>query len=93
MRRIREAVLAFRFNSDEHLPKTVREYRTKYKGVSRILDEHPELLEGLYEFLCQASRVRYLLVGSGMRPSYRMAKWFSACFQWRIGMVHRFDAS
>lgn len=32
MRRMREAVLAFTFSSDEHLPKTVREYRAKYKG-------------------------------------------------------------
>jgi hypothetical protein len=56
MRRIREAVLAFRFNSDEHLPKTVREYRTKYKGVSRILDEHPELLEAVHEDLKKLSQ-------------------------------------
>ena len=28
-----------------------------------------------------------------MRPSNRMAKWFSACFQPRIGIVHLFDAS
>ena len=28
----------------------------------------------LYEFLCQPSRARYLLVSSGIRPSYMMAK-------------------
>lgn len=48
---------------------------------------------GLSEFSCQTSRARNLLVYSGMRPSYRMAKWFSACFQWWIGMVHFFEAS
>jgi len=56
MRRIREAVLAFTFHRDEHLPKTVREYRAKYKGVSRILDEHPELLEAVHEDLQRLSR-------------------------------------
>jgi len=30
---------------------------------------------------------------SGMRPSYMMAKWFSAGFQWWIGIVHFFEAS
>ena len=33
MRRIREAVLPLAGNNDD-LPKTVREYRQKYKGVS-----------------------------------------------------------
>ena len=49
MRRIREAVLPFVFHNDEHLPKTVREYRAKYKGVSRILDENPKILEAVHE--------------------------------------------
>jgi IS5 family transposase len=48
MRRIQEAVLPLAA-SDEHLPKTVREYHEKYKGVSRILDEHPEILELVHE--------------------------------------------
>jgi len=51
------------------------------------------LMEGLYQFLCQPSGVRYLPWSSGMRPSKRIAKWFKACFQWRIGLVHFFDAS
>jgi hypothetical protein len=38
MRRMREAVLPLAAG-DEHLPKTVREFREKYKGVSRILDK------------------------------------------------------
>ena len=44
MRRIRETVLPFAWNNDD-LPKTVRQYREKYKRVSRILDDHPEILE------------------------------------------------
>lgn len=55
MRRIREAVLPFTWNNDDHLLKTVREYREKYKGVSRILDEHPELLEAMHEDLKKLS--------------------------------------
>jgi IS5 family transposase len=44
MRQIREAVLPFAGNNDDRLPKTVRQYREKYKGVSRILDSHPEIV-------------------------------------------------
>jgi IS5 family transposase len=55
MRRIREAVLPMAA-SDEHLPKTVREYRAKYKGVSRILDEHCEILEAVHEDLKKLSQ-------------------------------------
>jgi hypothetical protein len=55
MRRIREAVLRFTFNRDDHLPKTVRDYRAKYKRVSRILDGHPELLEAVHEDLKKLS--------------------------------------
>jgi len=35
MRRKREAVLTFEFNND-HLPKTVRQYREQYKGRARF---------------------------------------------------------
>ncbi|MCX6637776.1 MAG: hypothetical protein NT090_22195 [Acidobacteria bacterium] len=55
MRRIREAVLPFTGNNDDHLLKTVREYREKYKGVSRILDEHPEILGLAHEDLKRLS--------------------------------------
>ncbi len=54
MRRIREAVLPFTWNND-NLPKTVREYREKYKGVSQILDDHPELLDLVHEDLKRLS--------------------------------------
>lgn len=50
MRQMREAVLPLAGN-DEHLPKTVREFREKYKGVSRILDENPEILKVIHEDL------------------------------------------
>ncbi|MGQ9607557.1 MAG: transposase [Thermogutta sp.] len=55
MRRIREAVLPMAA-SDEDLPKTVREYRAKYKGVSHILDEHHEVLEAVHEDLKKLSQ-------------------------------------
>lgn len=48
---------------------------------------------GLSRFLCQPGRVRYLLVSSGSRLSNMMAKWLSASFQCRTGIVHRPDAS
>ena len=39
------------------------------------------LTPALYQFLCQPSLVRYLLVSSGNRPSNMIAKWFNASFQ------------
>ena len=54
MRQMREAVLPMAAN-DEHLPRTVREYRAKYKGVSRILEWHPEVLEAVHEDLKKLS--------------------------------------
>jgi len=44
MRRKKEAVLPFEWNND-HLPKIVREYRQKYKRISRVLDENPQILD------------------------------------------------
>lgn len=55
MRRIREAVLPFAGNNDDRLLKTVREYREKYKGISRVLDDHPEILELAHEDLKRLS--------------------------------------
>mgnify|MGYP000478990424 CR=1 FL=1 len=56
MRQIREPVLAFTFNSsDKHLPKTVREFREKYKRVSEILDAHLEILIAVHEDLRKLS--------------------------------------
>ncbi|NLF08684.1 MAG: hypothetical protein GX594_12010, partial [Pirellulaceae bacterium] len=42
--------------------------------------------KGLYGFLCQPIRARYLLVISGRRSSNMIAKWFNASFQFRIGI-------
>ena len=50
MRRKMEAVLRFEWNND-HLPQIVREYREKYKGISRILDENPDILDLAHEDL------------------------------------------
>jgi IS5 family transposase len=54
MRRKKEAVLTFEWNND-HLPKTVREYREKYKGISRLLDENPAILDRIHEDLKKLS--------------------------------------
>jgi len=54
MRRKKEAVLTFEWNND-HLPKVVREHRQKYKGISRVLDETPEILDRVHEDLKKLS--------------------------------------
>ena len=55
MRRKKEAVLTFEFNND-HLPKTVRQYREKYKGISRILDDNPQILDRVHRDLTKLSQ-------------------------------------
>ena len=50
MRRKRDRILSF-LGNDAGLPKTVREYREKYKGMSRILDEHSEVLDRVHRDL------------------------------------------
>jgi len=55
MRRKREAVLTFEFNND-HLPKTVRQYREQYKGISRILDQNPGVLDLVHQDLKKLSQ-------------------------------------
>lgn len=55
MRHKKEAVLPFEFNNDA-LPKVVREYREKYKGISRVLDEHPEILDMVHKDLKKLSQ-------------------------------------
>ena len=54
MRRKRECILSFVGNADQ-LPKTVREYREKYKGISLILDKHPEILDRVHRDLAKLS--------------------------------------
>jgi hypothetical protein len=48
MRRKSEAVLTFAWNNDR-LPKSVLDWREKYKRISRILDDHPEVLDWVHE--------------------------------------------
>jgi len=55
MRRKREAVLPCEWNNDR-LPKTVRQYREKYKGISRLLDENPEILDRVHGDLKKLSQ-------------------------------------
>jgi IS5 family transposase len=50
MRRKRESILSF-VGNDEHLPKTVREYREKFKGISVALDLVPEVLDRVHRDL------------------------------------------
>jgi len=38
-----------------YLPKIVREYRQRYKGISRLLDENPEILDRVHEDLKRLS--------------------------------------
>lgn len=52
MRQKRESILSFAGN-DEELPKTVREYREKYKGISVALDLVPEVLDLVHKDLCK----------------------------------------
>lgn len=54
MRRKRERIFSF-VSSDRGLPKTVCEYREKYKGISQILDAHPEILDRVHLDLKQLS--------------------------------------
>ncbi len=54
MRRKREEILAFA-GCDDHLPKTVRDYRAKYKVISAALDAYPKLLEEIHRDLATLS--------------------------------------
>jgi len=55
MRRKREAVLPLAC-SDDHLPKSVREFRQKYKRISQILDENPQVLDLVHRDLKKLSQ-------------------------------------
>jgi hypothetical protein len=55
MRRKKDAVLTFEWNND-HLPKTVREYREKYRAISQMLDENPEILHRVHQDLKKLSQ-------------------------------------
>ena len=55
MRRIRDAVLPFAEYNNDRLPKTVRQWRKKYKGVGHMLDKNPQILEMVHEDLKRLS--------------------------------------
>ena len=44
MRRKKESVLCFASN-DEGLPKVIRNYRARYRVISRVLDKNGEILD------------------------------------------------
>jgi IS5 family transposase len=55
MRRKAEAVLSFE-SSDEGLPKVVRDYRARYRGISQVLDANPGILSAVHKDLVKLSQ-------------------------------------
>ena len=54
MRRKMEAVLSFE-SSDDGLPKVVRDYRARYRAISQVLDDNPEILSAVHKDLQKLS--------------------------------------
>ena len=54
MRRKNEAVLSFESN-DDGLPKVVRDYRERYRVISQVLDDNPEILSAVHRDLLKLS--------------------------------------
>ena len=57
MRQKMEAVLSFE-SSDEGLPKVVRQYRDRYRAISQVLDDNPEILSTVHKDLAKLSQGR-----------------------------------
>lgn len=55
MRRKKEAVLSFE-SSDEGLPRVVRDYRARYRGISQVLDANAEILDAVHRDLAKLSQ-------------------------------------
>ena len=55
MRRKNEAVLSFE-SSDDGLPKVVRDYRARYRAISQVLDDNPEILAIVHKDLQKLSQ-------------------------------------
>lgn len=55
MRQKAEAVLSFE-SSDEGLPKVVRRYRDRYRAISQVLDDNPEILALVHKDLAKLSQ-------------------------------------
>ena len=49
-----EAVLSFE-SSDDGLPKVVRDYRARYRAISQVLDDNPEILSAVHKDLQKLS--------------------------------------
>jgi transposase, IS5 family len=54
MRRKMETVLSFE-SSDDGLPKVVRDYRARYRAISQVLDDNPEILSAVHKDLQRLS--------------------------------------
>ena len=54
MRRKQEAVLCFE-SKDDGLPKVVRDYRDRYRAISQVLDDNPEILSAIHKDLQKLS--------------------------------------
>jgi IS5 family transposase len=54
MRRKKEAVLSFESN-DDGLPKVVRDYRARYRAISQVLDDNPEILSAVHRDILKLS--------------------------------------
>ena len=55
MRRKKEAVLAIESN-DKGLPSVVRDYRARYRAISQVLDENPQILDLVHKDLEKLSQ-------------------------------------
>jgi IS5 family transposase len=55
MRQKMESVLCFA-SSDEGLPKVLRDYRDRYRVISQVLDENPEILNAVHKDLQKLSQ-------------------------------------
>jgi transposase, IS5 family len=55
MRRKNEAVLSFE-SKDDGLPKVVRDYRERYRVISQVLDDNPEILSVVHRDLLKLSK-------------------------------------
>ena len=54
MRQKMEAVLCFE-SSDQGLPRIVRDYRARYRAISQVLDDNPEILSAVHQDLLTLS--------------------------------------
>lgn len=55
MRQKREAVLCFE-SKDEGLPKVVRDYRARYRAISQVLDQNPQIVDLVHQDLKKLSQ-------------------------------------